>query len=111
MQRHEDLRGELAPCLFEPLDADRLRRAQLLRKEADAQLLEQPPKLVEPRIDDAAPLRELPRITLFERAQFGHALRVARRIRAQLVQTQCDRLQVARQMCELRPRRADEEAL
>ena len=103
MQRHEDLRGELAPCLLEPLDADRLRRAQLLREQADAQLLEQPAELVEPRIGDTASLRELARITLFERPQFGHALRIARRVRAQLVEPQRDRLQVARQVGELRP--------
>ena len=93
----------LRPDFLEPLDAHRLRGLQLLREQADAQLLEPPAELVEARVARAAPLGELPQVALLERPQLGEARRVARRIGAQLVEPRRDRLQVARQVLQPLP--------
>src|SRR5438874_679929 len=97
--------GQLGPGFVEPLDADRLRRLELLREQADPQLFEQPAEFVEARIGDAFALGQRAPVALLDRAQLGQPRRIALRVGAQLVQAQVDRLEVARQVGKLRPRR------
>ena len=78
----------LRPDLLEPLDAHRLRGPQLLREQADAQLLEPPAEFVEARVARAAPLGELPSGSAARAGAARPGARVARRIGAQLVEPQ-----------------------
>ena len=86
------------PEFRQALDRDRHRRLELLGEKRDAQLLQQPAELLERlrRRALASARSRLPPVRHFERRQVRGQARVARRIDAQLVETQRSRLQIAR---------------
>src|SRR6266851_3325508 len=90
------------PHLRQPLHRNRHGSLQLLGEELHAQLLEQPAELFELRV--AVARLELPRLVSVplggERRKLRGEARIALRIRAQLVQAQARRLEVAREMLQ-----------
>src|SRR5438034_9427141 len=88
------------PHLRQSLDRNRHGGLQLLGEKLYAQFLEQPAELLQPGIGLSG-LRLLQLLTLplrEQRSELRCEARVALRIRAQLVQAQAGRLQVAREM-------------
>src|SRR6266849_5887424 len=90
------------PHLRQPLHRNRHGGLQLLGEKLHAQLLEQPAELFELRI--AVPRLELPRLVSLplggERRKLRGEARVAARIRAQLVESQARRPEIARKMLQ-----------
>src|SRR6185295_19347057 len=106
--------ADTLPQLRQPLDRDRHRRLQFLREQRHPQFLQQPAELLElrRRVQRTAQLcapGELASQGLLERCQLGCALRIARRLRAQLLQPQRGCLEVAREMLQPFPGHAGEE--
>src|SRR6185436_21194632 len=96
------------PQLCQALDRNRHRRLQLLRKERDAQLLQQPPELLD-LLRQRAELGARSKLTpeaLLERGHFRSALAIARGVSTHFVQTQSGRAQVSGQMLQTLPGRA-----
>src|SRR5437899_11500866 len=106
------LSGQLRPRPFDPLERHRKRRPQLLRVERDLELLEQPAKRREPGRPRTVrsfalfavaiarpPLRELRRVPLVAAGRLEMADVAA-----------LERLQVTRQMLQLRPWRGGKKA-
>ena len=73
------------PNFFQPFDGNGLGRAQLLREERHAQLLQQPAHFFQARIVLAFALCQQTGVALLLRAQLGQFLRVARAIGADFV--------------------------
>src|SRR6267143_3299175 len=90
------------PHLRQPFHRNRHGGLQLLGEKLDAQLLEQPVELFELRVAGAR--LQLPRLVSLpmgrERRKLRGEARIALRIRAQLVQTQARRLEIAREMLQ-----------
>src|SRR5688572_581540 len=106
--------ADTLPQLGQALGRDRHRGAQFLREQRNPQLLEQPAELIQlSRSNGGRAALRLARLSaapgLLQRRDFGRTLRVARRIRAQLVQAQRSGLQVAREMLQALPGGAREE--
>src|SRR6266851_4793069 len=101
------------PHLRQPLHRNRHGSLQLLGEELHAQLLEQPAELFELRV--AVARLELPRLVSVplggERRKLRGEARIALRIRAQLVQAQARRLEVAREMLSRTSRQGSGNAL
>ena len=91
-------------ALSSRFDAHRLRRAQLLRKQADAQFLEQPAEFVEPRVAAALQLGHAAQPALLQRPQLGQPLASRAGSARSLSRRSVDGLQVARQVLQLAPR-------
>src|SRR5712671_3249473 len=90
------------PHFRQALHRDRHGGLQLLREKLNAQLLEQPAELLELRV--AVARLELPRLLSLpqgsERRKLRGEARIAMRVRAQLVQPQARRLEIAREMLQ-----------
>ena len=90
------LTRHLPPGLVQALDADRLRRAQLLGEETDAEFFEQPAVLVHAVVGIALQFGQAAPVAGFQRAQFGQPLGIATRVSTAFVQTlDTDRLRRA----------------
>ncbi len=101
----------MRPSLVQPLQAHRLRRAQLLRKEAHPQLLQQPAHLLQARVLHTFALGHQAPEALILRAQFRQFGGVPRRVRARLVDARLHRFEVAREVVQLGVGRGHQEAL
>src|SRR5688572_12971101 len=102
----------LVPKLLQALGRHRLRRAQLLREERDAQLLDEPAEFLELLVEALGVTVGLgARLVLVPQALHGSAvLLVALGILTVLGQAQRVALEVARHVLEALPGRACEEA-
>ncbi len=102
--------GQLRPGFFQPLDADRLRRAQFLGEEAHPQFFEQPAEFEHAGVLRAFALGHQAPVALLLRFEFGHALGVAGGVGAVFVQAQGDGLEIARKVLQLGPRGGGDES-